>query len=47
VGEAWTVGNIDAACERLVAEATAFWKREDEMVDDITVIVVFLNKNYS
>lgn len=34
----------DGACEKLVKEATAAWKREDEVVDDITIIVVFFNK---
>ncbi|EAS01080.1 protein phosphatase 2C containing protein (macronuclear) [Tetrahymena thermophila SB210] len=34
----------EGACEKLVKEATLAWKREDEVIDDITIIVVFLNK---
>ena len=31
----------DGACEKLVRESTNAWKLEDEVVDDITVIIVF------
>ena len=34
----------EGACEKLVKEAVAAWKREDEVIDDITIIIVFLNK---
>ena len=32
----------EAAAERLIREATAAWKREDDVIDDITCIVIFL-----
>jgi serine/threonine protein phosphatase PrpC len=31
----------EGACDKLVREATAAWKREDEVVDDITVVIIF------
>lgn len=34
----------EGACEKLVKEAVAAWKKEDEVIDDITIIIVFLNK---
>ena len=33
----------EAAANRLVREAHAKWKKEEEVVDDITVVVVFLD----
>ncbi|KAL4452856.1 hypothetical protein ABPG74_002421 [Tetrahymena malaccensis] len=35
----------DMACQKLVKESTQFWKQHDDVVDDITVICVFLHKN--
>ena len=35
----------EGACERLVKEAVACWKREDEVVDDITIIICFFSKS--
>ncbi|KAL4513107.1 hypothetical protein ABPG72_017792 [Tetrahymena utriculariae] len=35
----------EGACDRLIKESTAMWKKEDDVVDDITAIVVFLNKS--
>lgn len=32
----------DGACEQLVRDAVAHWKREDEVIDDITIICIFL-----
>ena len=37
------MGNPEAACDKLVKEAVNCWKREDEVIDDITCIVLFLN----
>jgi len=34
----------DGACDKLVKESVAAWKREDEVVDDITVIIVVFGK---
>jgi len=34
----------DGACEKVVKESVAAWKREDEVVDDITIIIVILGK---
>jgi len=30
-------------CDKLVRESTALWKKCDEVVDDITVVIVALN----
>ncbi|KAL4512674.1 hypothetical protein ABPG72_020511 [Tetrahymena utriculariae] len=35
----------DMACQKLVKESNQFWKQHDDVVDDITVICVFLHKN--
>lgn len=32
----------EGACDKLIKEATEAWKKEDDVVDDITVIIVFL-----
>ena len=34
----------DGACEKVVKESVAAWKREDEVVDDITIIIVIFGK---
>mmetsp|Transcript_14261 Transcript_14261/g.10312 ORF Transcript_14261/g.10312 Transcript_14261/m.10312 type:complete len:200 (+) Transcript_14261:897-1496(+) len=39
----WLQGNPEAACDKLVKESVAHWKKEDEVIDDITCVVVFLN----
>jgi hypothetical protein len=36
--------NPNGACEKLVDESVKFWKKEDEVIDDITCITVFFNK---
>jgi serine/threonine protein phosphatase PrpC len=36
--------DLDGACDKLVKESVAAWKREDEVVDDITVIIVLFGK---
>lgn len=38
-------GNPNGACDKLVDESLKNWKKEDEVVDDITAICVFLNKS--
>lgn len=38
----WKNGDVDGACERIVAEAIAAWRREDVIIDDTTAIVIFL-----
>jgi serine/threonine protein phosphatase PrpC len=35
--------NINEACERLVDEATRRWRQEEDVIDDITCIVIELN----
>ena len=35
--------NVDNACEVLVRKSTENWNQEDVVVDDITVIAVFLD----
>lgn len=32
------------ACDKLIRDATNAWKKEDEVVDDITIIIIFLAK---
>ena len=39
----WLQNNPEGACEKLVKESVAMWKKEDEVIDDITIIVAFLN----
>jgi hypothetical protein len=34
----------DGACEKVVREATNSWKREDDVVDDITIVIIFFTK---
>lgn len=34
----------DSACDKVVQAATAAWRREDDVIDDITVIIIFLNQ---
>lgn len=43
VKESWESGKTEACCDRLVKEAVMRWQKEDESIDDITVIVIFLN----
>ena len=38
----WKKNDPEGACEKLVLESVEHWKREDEVIDDITVICVFL-----
>ena len=38
----WLQNNPDGACEKITKESVAHWKKEDEVIDDITVVVVFL-----
>eukprot|EP00347_Sterkiella_histriomuscorum_P005738 403355459 len=39
----WLQNNPEGACDKLVKESVAHWKKEDEVIDDITCVVVFLN----
>ena len=32
------------AVDKLIKESVKFWEQEDEVIDDITVIVVFFNE---
>ena len=38
------INDIEGACEKLVQESVEAWKREDEVVDDITVIIILFSK---
>lgn len=42
VAKHWENGKVADACEELVATATSKWKEEDDIIDDITVIVIYL-----
>ena len=39
----WEIGNPEGACKKLVESAVRYWKSEDAVIDDITVIVIFLS----
>lgn len=39
----WKVQDIQGACDRLVKEAELRWKDEEDVVDDITALVLFLD----
>ena len=39
----WTQKNIDSACDHVVRDSVRYWKQEDEVIDDITIIVIYLN----
>lgn len=43
VSSLWQSGNAESCCDKLVKEATIRWQKEDENIDDMTVIVIFLN----
>jgi hypothetical protein len=32
----------EEACDSVIKESLACWKKEDDVVDDITIIVIFL-----
>jgi hypothetical protein len=38
----WEKNDPQGACQKLTELSVEHWKREDEVIDDITVIVVFL-----
>lgn len=44
VGEAWEAGSPDLAVDKLTKKAVREWKKHDFIVDDITVVVVFLRE---
>jgi serine/threonine protein phosphatase PrpC len=39
----WEARDPEGACNALIEEATKHWKEEDEVIDDITIAVVFLS----
>eukprot|EP00357_Protocruzia_adherens_P032191 CAMPEP_0115046528 /NCGR_PEP_ID=MMETSP0216-20121206/48797_1 /TAXON_ID=223996 /ORGANISM="Protocruzia adherens, Strain Boccale" /LENGTH=581 /DNA_ID=CAMNT_0002429615 /DNA_START=83 /DNA_END=1828 /DNA_ORIENTATION=+ len=41
----WEQDDPEGACERVIRAATQRWREEDEIVDDITMVVVFLDSN--
>ena len=38
----WSNRDLEGCCDRLVQEALSRWRKEDEGIDDITVLTVFL-----
>ena len=36
--------DLEGASEKLIEEAVKRWKKEDNVVDDITVVLIFFNK---
>ena len=43
VSKYWMLDDADGACKELTELAIEHWKREDEVIDDITLYVIFLN----
>lgn len=41
----WESNNPEGACNVLIEEAIKHWEEEDEVIDDITIIVVFFKVN--
>jgi len=41
----WQAGDPDGACERISQESTRKWREEDEVIDDITMVIVYLDEN--
>ena len=42
VGSCWEHNDLEGCCQQLIEEALARWRLEDDCIDDITVVVVFL-----
>ena len=40
----WEANDSKGACEKLISVAVNYWETQDEVVDDITAIVIFLCK---
>lgn len=40
--EHWTTADLEGCCEHLVSEALGKWRRQEDGIDDITVVVAFL-----
>jgi len=38
----WEANDPEGACDKLISEAVYHWQNEDEVIDDITLIIVFL-----
>lgn len=45
ISEYYETNNLEKACDALMAEAIKHWNAEDNVVDDITFILVFFNIN--
>lgn len=41
VSRYYKVNEIQKAADKIIDEATRYWKEEDEIIDDITVVIVF------
>ena len=39
----WNKNDPEGAANHLISLATEKWKKEDEVIDDITCLIVFLN----
>lgn len=39
----WKIGDVKGAAEKLMQEAQDRWVVEEEVIDDITCVIVFLN----
>jgi len=45
VGDFYESGDAEKACDELIKIASKKWRSKDNVVDDITAIVIFLNGN--
>lgn len=41
----WKQGNVKGACDALAQEAHNRWVKEEEVIDDITCVIIFLSIN--
>ena len=39
----WEANDPEGACDKLIAESVYHWQNEDEVIDDITLIIIFLS----
>lgn len=39
----WEKNDPEGACDRLISESVYHWEKEDEVIDDITIIIIFLS----
>ena len=43
----YTKNDIIGACNKLVEDSTLMWKKEEDSIDDITVLIIFIRAEKS